>query len=222
MADPLTAAIGAGGSIISSVIGSRSSRGAADAQSRAADLSIAEQRRQFDVQQELLRPFREAGVDSVNQLRDLLVGGDMSQFEVSPDFNFVRDEGLEGIAQTLGAGGQGAFSGNALRALNEFNTNLASGEFSNFVNRRLGLAGLGGNAAAGTANAAANTGANVGNALLQQGNARASGILGSGLAINNGLNGILQALLLRNQGLLGGGGRPASGSGLSSPIGGIR
>lgn len=194
-----------GGSVVSGVLGSRSSRRASDAQSRAADASIAEQRRQFDIQQELLRPFREAGVDSVNQLRDLLIGGDLSSFQTSPDFNFVRGEGLEGIAQTLGAGGQGAFSGNALRALNEFNTNLASGEFGNFVNRRLALAGLGGNAAAGTANAAANTGANVGNALLQQGNARASGILGGGIAANQGINGILTALLLRNQGLLGGG-----------------
>ena len=126
-------------------------------------------------------------------------------FQASPDFEFRRSQGLQGIAQTLGAGGQGAFSGNALRGLNEFNSNLASGEFDNFVQRRLALAGLGGANTQQTGSAAMNTGANIGNLLTNQGNARASGIMGQGLAVNQGMNGILNALLLRNMGLLGGG-----------------
>ncbi len=192
-----------GGSIISGIMGSRSARRSSQAQQHAADASIAEQRRQLETLRGDVAPFREAGVGAVNQLSQLF-GGDMSQFQTSPDFQFRRGEGLEGIAQTLGAGGQGAFSGNALRGLNEYNSNLASGEFGNFVNRRLALAGLGGQAASLSGQAAQNTGVNVGNALMQQGNARASGILGQGVGINQGINGIMQALMLKNMGLLEG------------------
>ncbi|MCP4934698.1 MAG: hypothetical protein GY927_10960 [bacterium] len=199
-----------GGTIGSALIGSRSARRASQAQQSSADASIAEQRRQLNVLRGDVAPFREAGVGAVNQLGQLF-GGDMSQFQTSPDYLFRKDQGLQGIAQTLGAGGQGAFSGNALRGLNESNSNLASGEFGNFINRRLALAGLGGQAASLSGQAAQNTGVNVGNALMQQGNARASGILGQGVGINQGINGIMQALMLQNMGLLGGGGGGGGG-----------
>ncbi len=201
-------AIGTGAALLTSGlasagIGAVAAGKAAKKQKKAADAGIAEQRRQFDVLQRLNQPFIDAGTGAVNQLAQLF-GGDMSGFEVSPDFQFRRDEGLEGIAQTLGAGGQGAFSGNALRELTNFNSNLASTEFDRFVNRRLALAGLGGANTRQTGEAAVNTGLNVANLLQNAGNARASGILGQGLAVNNGVNSILTALLLRNQGLLGG------------------
>lgn len=119
-------------------------------------------------------------------------------FQESPDFEFRRGEGLEGIAQTLGAGGVGAFSGNALRELNIFNSNLASGEFGDFVNRRLALAGLGQTASSQAGSAAISTGANVGNALINQGNARQSGILGGTAAIGGTIKDIIEALVSRN------------------------
>ena len=191
-----------GGSVLSAGAGAIASKKAAKAQRRGQNALIAAQERSLDKILGLTANQRAIGDESLNELRNVLLGGDLESFQASPDFQFRRDEGLKGIAQSLGAGGQGAFSGNALRALNDFNSNLASGEFGNFVNRRLALAGLGQNANFQAGNAALSVGNNVGNALAQQGNARASGILGGASAINQGLNGVLQSLLLKNQGLI--------------------
>lgn len=121
-------------------------------------------------------------------------------FQASPDFQFRQEQGLEGIAQTLGAGGAGAFSGNALRALNEFNSNLASGEFGDFINRRLAAAGLGQVATSQAGQGALTTGLSVGNQLVNQGNARASGILGQTAATGNLIKDLVEAILAQSGG----------------------
>lgn len=120
-------------------------------------------------------PAREAGAP------------DMSGFLQSPDYQFRRDEGMRGIENSFAARG-GAASGNALRALTEYNSNLASGEFGDYYNRLLAQAGLGQTANNTSAQAGMQTGANVGNALMTAGNARASGIVGSSNALTGGLS----------------------------------
>jgi hypothetical protein len=114
----------------------------------------------------------------------------MDVFSASPDYQFRRNEGMRGIENSFAARG-GAASGNALRALTEFNSGLASGEFGNFFNRQAALAGIGQTATNQGVGAAQSTGANVGNLLMGGANARASGIEGS----TNALSGILQNLL---------------------------
>jgi hypothetical protein len=115
----------------------------------------------------------------------------LSRFWASPDYNFRRDEGMRGLEQSAAARG-GAFSGNALRGLNEYNSNLASGEFGNYFNRLATLAGFGQVATGQAGNAVGNAGNNMANLNLQQGDARASGIMNGVNAItgsvNNGLN----------------------------------
>ena len=122
---------------------------------------------------------------------------DMSSFFTSPDYNFRRDEGMRGLGNSFAAQG-GAFSGNALRALSEFNSNLASGEFGNYWNRMAGLADMGQGGTAQTANAGANmanqiSGINQNLAAgqsrntLAAGDARASGITGRYNALSDGL-----------------------------------
>lgn len=112
----------------------------------------------------------------------------MSGFFASPDYNFRRQEGQRDIGNSFAARG-GAFSGNALKALAEYNSNLASGEYGNYFNRLAGLLNAGQGGTAQTAHAGANmannisstlgnTAANVGNNLIGAGNARASGIQG--------------------------------------------
>jgi hypothetical protein len=96
-------------------------------------------------------------------------------FQASPDYQFRRAEGNRDINNSFAARG-GALSGNALRGITDYNSNLASGEFNNFVQRQLQMAGLGGQATSQGVGAAQNTGNNVGNALINSGNARASGI----------------------------------------------
>jgi hypothetical protein len=112
-------------------------------------------------------------------------------FFKSPDYQFRRDEGTRDIGNSFAARG-GALSGNALRGITDFNSNLASGEFDNFIQRRLQAAGLGGAATSQGVNAANYTGANVANLLGNQGNARASGIVDRTNATTGGLNDISQ------------------------------
>lgn len=116
------------------------------------------------------------------------------RFYDSPDYQFRVSEGQRDIGNSFAARG-GAASGNALRALTEFNQNLAASEYGNWFNRRAQLAGVG-TAASGNVGQA---GQNTANALMgsQQamGDARASGIMGgvnsAANAINAGANNYL-------------------------------
>lgn len=110
-----------------------------------------------------------------------------SGFFASPDYGFRRSEGNRNIENSFAAGG-GARSGNALRALTEFNSNLASQEYGNYFNRLAALAGFGQTATGQGVGAAQNTGNNIGNAFMNSGNARASGIANQSNAWTNMLN----------------------------------
>jgi hypothetical protein len=70
MPDPVTGIIG-GASVIGGISQSKASKKATRAQQQAADQSIAEQRRQFDAMQSLLRPYVNAGGPALQGLMDL-------------------------------------------------------------------------------------------------------------------------------------------------------
>lgn len=110
----------------------------------------------------------------------------LAAFQASPDYQFRRDEGTRAIGNSFAARG-GAASGNALRALSEFNSNLAAGEFDNWFNRRMRLAGGGDTAAQQTATTYSNQ---AGAAAQNVGDARASGVLGVTNALGQGVQGI--------------------------------
>lgn len=111
----------------------------------------------------------------------------LAAFQSSPDYQFRRDEGARAIGNSFAARG-GAASGNALRALSEFNSNLAAGEFDNWFNRRLRLATGGGDT--GAQNAATTYSNQAGAAAQNIGDARASGVLGVANALGQGLQGM--------------------------------
>lgn len=111
-------------------------------------------------------------------------GPDMSGFFTSPGYQFRRDEGTRGIERTAAARG-GAFSGNALRALTEFNSNLASNEFGNYFNQLASVAGIGQTATNQTAAYGADAANTASRNALYAGDARASGITGSANAWGN-------------------------------------
>lgn len=117
---------------------------------------------------------------------------DPSVFQQSPGYQFIRDEGHRDLGNSFAARG-GAFSGNALRGLSQFNQGLASQDFYNFVNQMNSMAGLGQTAAGQSGNAALQTGANVGNLMAAQGNARASGIANSANIWGNAISGYADA-----------------------------
>lgn len=186
-----TAAAIIGGSLISGFSASRASKRAAEAQQAGIDQSIAEQRRQFDLNRADLAPFRETATGALGRLSDISEG-DLSGFFTSPGFGFVREEGLRGIENRFAARG-GAQSGNALRRLAEFNTGLASQEFGNFFNRQLNLAGLGASGVQAGVQAGTQISGNIANALQRGGDVRASGILGQNEALQGTLGNLLFA-----------------------------
>jgi hypothetical protein len=122
-----------------------------------------------------------------------LTAPDYSAFFKSPDYTFRQQEGMSNIGNSFSASG-GAKSGNALKALAEFNSNLAAGEFGNYFNRQLALAGQGQAATSTSANAGIATGQITGNALQNAGDARASGVAGQYNAIGGGLSSLGQGL----------------------------
>lgn len=112
---------------------------------------------------------------------------DYSSFYASPDYNFRRAEGTRDIGNSFAARG-GAASGNALKALADYNSSLAAGEFGNFFNRQAALAGIGQTATGQAASAGGAASANISNLLSRQGDARASGVSGAYDAYGNALN----------------------------------
>jgi len=125
------------------------------------------------------RPGGGAGQQRPDHLGPSAAGqpGNMSRFFTSPDYGFRRDEGTRGIEQSAAARG-GAFSGNALRGLDEFNSNLAAGEYGNYFNRLMAMSGMGQTATTQAGNYMQQGAGNIGNMLQNQGDARASGIMG--------------------------------------------
>jgi hypothetical protein len=180
---PWGAAIAAVGAIAGASISSSGARSAANAQSQSAAAGIAEERRQFDLNRTDLAPYREAGTGALNTLSANF--GD--SFRTSPGYNFVRNEGQRGLGNSFAARG-GVFSGNALRALDQYNTGLASQEYGNWWNRGAGLAGIGQTATGQGVYAGQLSANNIGNLLGQQGDARASGIAGSANAWSSGIS----------------------------------
>lgn len=197
-------------SVVGGIMGSNASKSAANAQSKSAQASFDEQRREYDQSRADFAPYRQSGQNALGSLNKLQ-SGNMSGFFTSPDYNFRRTEGTRGINNSFAARG-GAASGNALRALTDYSSNLASGEFANYWNRLKGLSDQGLGATGQTTQAGENMANNNSNALMAQGDARASGIMGSANSWNNSLNSGLNSYLLYKGGYFGGGGKPSGGA----------
>jgi hypothetical protein len=163
----------------SSLLGAYGANKAAGMQQDAANAAIAEMQRQYDQSRQDQLPWLQAGQAALGRLQD------PNGFQASPDYAFRRSEGLRDIGNYFGARG-GAFSGNALKALTEFNSGLASGEYGNWFNRQSNLAGLGQATGQSLGQLGASSAANVGNAGMAGANARASGIAGVNNAVQGG------------------------------------
>lgn len=199
----------------SAAISSRAASKAAKAQTQAADQAAQVQREIFQKQTELQEPFRQAGITSQNELLRLLgLGGEagtpgygslgqpytMADLEMDPGYAFRLKEGEKALErmQSARGGGQGIFSGAAIKAGQRYGQEMASQEYQNAFNRaqallgtRLGVLGsmygAGQTAAQQVAGQAGQMGVNVGNLMTQGGQARASGYLGQANALSQAL-----------------------------------
>ena len=190
-----------GGSIISGVLGSKAAGNAADAQRAGYDAATGEQARQYDQTRADFAPYREAGTAALGTINKLNAG-DYSSFFTSPDYNFARSEGQRDIGSSFAARG-GAAGGNALKALAEFNSGLASRNYGDYYNRLAGVAGVGQSATNSTAQAGQNSANNISANYIGSGDARASGLMGQANSWSNSLNSGLNNYLLYRGGYFG-------------------
>ena len=144
----------------SALVGGIASNRAARGQERAAGQANELSREQFDEQNRLQEPFRQAGITSQNRLMHLLglgvdpntmmgpqrpgQGGDdfgkygrdfsMDDFQADPGYLFRLSEGTKAMDRSAAARG-GLQSGGALKVAQRFGQDTASQEFTNAFNR---------------------------------------------------------------------------------------
>ena len=204
-----SAAIGASSARSAGKAQRAAARRAGDAQLQASRESIDFQKEQFDLQRQLMEPFREAGLSGLEQMMALGgMAGPEAEAEAikniaeSDAFRFYEDQGTQGILSGASATG-GLRGGNTQRQLAELRPNLLNTLVNERYGRLSGLAASGQSAAAGQGSAAMALGGNVANTLqnqglsqaqmyTQMGQARAGQSLGTGQALAGLAGGISQ------------------------------
>jgi len=185
-----------GSTIVSGVIQSNAAKKASGQQAAAAGKGIAEQRRQFDALQVLMKPYVGTGTTALGQQAALIgVSGAEAQqtainaLQQGPEFTSLVQQGENAILQNAAATG-GLRGGNVQGALAQFRPQVLSQLIEQQYNRLGGLSTMGQNAAVGVGNAGMQTGTNISNLLAQQGAAQAGGTLASGQAWGNAIGSI--------------------------------
>ncbi|CDO34552.1 hypothetical protein [Novosphingobium sp. KN65.2] len=152
-----------------------------------------------------LQQFGKYHYEKDGSRRDLspyTVGGGSAQgtsqpyggFETSPGYQFRLDEGIKAIQRSAAARGSLA-SGATMKSLNNYAQGQASGEYNNYVNSLMNLAGIGSGATSGTASAGAQAASGIANAYTNAGNAQAAGAINTGNAINGTVQNLAGAYL---------------------------
>lgn len=207
------ATIGAG--VAGAVISSRSTSRASDAQVESTEQGIGEQRRQFDLVQEILSPYVDAGEGGLQGMLNLSgANGDeaynsaIAQIESGPQYESLVRNGEAAIIGNASATG-GMRGGNTQAALAEFRPEMLSRLIDQKYQQYGGIANLGQASAAGVGNAAQSTGNAVSGLYQQQGAAIAGNAIGQGQIVN-GLIGDVA-------GLVTGGGFNRGGSNTGAP-----
>ena len=140
-------------------------------------------------------PFIPQTTNTAEQYPTIDAGSLSEIFRNLPGSQFMVDEAVNALGNSFAARG-GALSGNALSAIADRTSNMASNTVFNGLGQ---LAGIGNIGTGTAANAAQNQGNNVAALLAGNGNARASGISGSAQSINNAVQGGLSNWLLLQQ-----------------------
>lgn len=150
----------------------KGAQGAANSAAQTAADQIAEERRQFDINQANQQPWLDAGKQNL-QLMQAYLHGDTSGFENSADYQFRLGQSLQ--AQERGANARGGFMGGGADA---DRIQLAQGlaaQAGNDYFSKLSTGAQGGyNAANSLGVAGANSAGNIAGYMQNAGNARTS------------------------------------------------
>jgi hypothetical protein len=184
----------AGATIASAGIQAAAAEAAAQTQADAAKYAVDKQDSQYQQTRTDYAPWRVAGGGAVTRQADLMgLNGQAASdnafatFREDPGYKYTVDQAVQGVDRSAAARGL-LTSGATIKAIQDRAGNLADQQYGNWFNRFGVIAGTGQTATAGTASAGANAANNAGNAMIQAGQARASGYTGVASAVNQGLN----------------------------------
>ncbi len=210
-----------GGTIASGIMGNKSDKKSAQAQTYAADQSTALGREQLEYIKSIMAPYQQAGQTAlpalsayVNQSPESF-NFDYGAYFNSPEYAALSSQQNE-QALRMGSATGGIRGGDTQAALatiapqlaqqarqnaqNEFSLN--QGAQTNRYNQLMGIAGLGTGAANQVGNAAQNFGQTAGNNALMAGNAMAKGYAGQNESFQNMLGGFGQIGLAKHLGYI--------------------
>ena len=204
--DPVTAAISAGGSIVSCLI---SGNAATDAAKTQAQAGAAAQQQLLGIGQNvsgMYTPYQQTGQLGLNNLNQMANSGYLTnQFNnqdlnanMAPNYAFQLGQGQQTNLAGANATG-GLVGGNAMKGLQDYTQNYAGTAYqnafnnyntqrTNLYNQNAGLAGIGQNAVTGSANAQLGVGTQISNITQGIGNAQAAGQIGQANAYGGALS----------------------------------
>lgn len=157
---------------------SSAARNAANAQTQAANQSIAEQQREYDQSRADQLPFLQAGYGALDK-ENALLNGDFSGFQNSPDYQFSLNQGIGALDKSAAARGS-LYSGGHSQDLTSFAEGTANQFLNSYWNKLAGQAGQGQTTANSLGELGANTANNIGKYMTDAGDARASSYLQQG------------------------------------------
>jgi len=195
------AVVGAVATVGSSVIGASAAGKAANAQSDAAKYAADLQQQQYNQTRTDMTPWREAGGKAIGQLSDMLKPG--YDYTTSPGYQFRFNEGLRALDSSAASKGL-LLSGGQVKAAERYGQGIGADDFDRSFNRVASVASGGQQVNTTLGQLGQQAASNAGNAVIQGGQARASGYIGQANAINNGIGNL--SYLAMNSGLFGGGG----------------
>lgn len=195
--------IGAAGSIGSALIGSSAAKSASAQQTQLGYSALANQQKMFQVSQDALNPFVQAGQSALPTQKALLTPGSNQTAALSqlPGFQFSSEYGTKAATNALAASGK-ASGGPLATAVSNYNQGLAGTQFGNFVNQIQAFINSGVTAGGALSGAAQGFSGQNTSTLTGIGAAQAAGTLGSANALSSGVQGgansLTNALILGN------------------------
>jgi hypothetical protein len=196
------------GSVAGGYLQGQAAKSAAKTQADAAARAQGQLLETGEKAADVYAPYVAKGVTNLNRLADdpyfsrQFTNADLNA-NLAPGYEFRLGQGQRANLQTANLSG-GAMSGNALRGMQDYTQNFASGEYANafnqfqaqrtnIYNQLKGIADMGLTASTGQANAMIGTGTNVANISSGLGNAQAASQIAQGNAYTNAIGGMTNA-----------------------------
>lgn len=196
------------GSLASGYLQGQAAKSAAQQQADAAARAQGQLIESGDRTVDLYAPYVAKGITALNKMSDdpyftkQFNNQDLNA-TLAPGYDFRLKQGQQANLQANNASG-GAMSGNALRSLQDYSQNFASGEYANAFNQfqaqrsniysnLANIANMGMTGTQGQGNAIMGTGTNIANSMISAGNAQAASTMAQGQIYGNMVNSVAGA-----------------------------